>query len=70
MKGITLIELVTIIIVLTLITIVPVSCHQNVSRKQKLMAKSGVYMSYWDVVWINPEVRFNQGHLTVDDSRR
>lgn len=65
-KGfITVVEIVIIVVILVLLSIVPVACHQEITRKQAMMAKTGVEMSYWDIFWINPELRYNQGEIVI-----
>ena len=61
------IELVISICVLFFFFLIPISCHQDIKRTQKIMAQTGVEMSYWDIFWTNPEIRLNQGKITVVD---
>lgn len=64
-KGFTIIELLIISIILLLIIMLPILVHQNVSRKQAVMAKAGVEMSYWDVFWTDPVLVYNQGEIAI-----
>ena len=63
-KGFFLIGFIILLFIVSIIMI-PVSCHQEITRKQKLMVPIGIEMSYWDVFWIQPEVRINQGEIAV-----
>lgn len=65
-KGyITGIEIIIICFMLIIITIIPITCHQSIVRKQAIMAKSGVEMLYWDVFWTNPKIQYIQGKITT-----
>ena len=55
-----------LIIILGMLVLLPVSCHQEITRKQAIMAKTGVEMSYWDIFWTDPQLRYNQGTLVVE----
>ncbi len=67
-KGfITVVEIVIIAILMVLISIIPVACHQEITRKQAIMAKTGVELSYWDIFWTNPEIRYNQGKIVIQN---
>jgi len=57
--------LITICLLLFFV-LLPVTVHQNVKRTQKIMAKTGVEMSYWDIFWTDPEIRYTQGKIIVE----
>ena len=68
MKGFVLLEIFVVLTILFLVTAILITCHQNVSRKQKIMAQIGIEMSYWDIFFIAPALRINQGQITIRES--
>ena len=58
--------LIVFILVLGMFLLIPITCHQNTKRKQIIMAKTGVEMTYWDIFWIDPELRYTQGKIVVE----
>ena len=59
-----------IIVILLMCISIPITCHQSITRRQAIMAKTGVEMSYWDVFWVNPEIRYNQGTITINNNKK
>ena len=58
--------LIVFILVLVMFLLIPITCHQNVKRKQIIMAKTGVEMTYWDIFWTDPELRYTQVKIVVE----
>ena len=57
--------LLIIIAVIIIFLIIPFSCHQEITRKQKIMAVVGVEMSYWDIFFVTPRIIINQGEIVI-----
>jgi len=64
-KGLILLQLIIVFLIIIIICILPIMIHQRIIRTQNIMAKTGIEMSYWDIFWTNPEIRFNQGEIMV-----
>ncbi len=69
MKG-DVVIVVLIFLLFLLFSAIPITCHQAVIRKQSMLAKTGVEMSYWDVFFVGPIIVSNQGTLTIDTNKR
>ena len=70
-KGyITGIEILVIVFFLLVLALVPITCHQSIIRKQAIMAKTGVEMSYWDILWVDPKISYNQGTITINSDKK
>jgi len=66
-KGYVTENRILIIILIIIMAFIPIACHQIIVRKQAIMAKTGVEMSYWDVFWTEPQLIYTQGEIIVED---
>ena len=53
--------------IICLFVMIPISCDQSIKRKQVIMAQTGVELTYWDIFWTNPELRYNRGKIVVEE---
>jgi len=68
-RGLAIIEIVIILLVLTMLIILPLSCHSSIIKRQKIFAEVGVEMTYWDIFCMNPEITINQGEIRIKEDK-